>query len=270
MDREKFWLQNNTWEEVAEYLEKEDIIIFPVGSTEQHGPPGPLGLDSYVAISLAEDTAKQTGTLVAPPLWFGDSSHHLGFAGTISLRTETLIEVTRDVIRSLVSHGFKKIIVINGHKSSNLAALSTACRSLHQEELPETVLSLVDPMYLSKGITHIKTTVEHHAGELETSQIMYRYPHLIRKERLTSENVDLEEIFSPFAKKDLMGGSGDTIEVFWNSAEQKKFAPTGSISASIGASAEKGEQYHEYMVKNLVRFIGWLRDNNSPIGQKIK
>lgn len=270
MNREKFWLQNNTWEEVEEYLKKEDIIIFPVGSTEQHGPPGPLGLDSYVAISLAEDTARETDVLVAPPLWFGDSSHHLGFAGTISLRTETLIEVTRDVIRSLASHGFKKIIVINGHKSSNLAALSTACRSLHQEELSQTVLSLVDPMYLAKGITHIKSTVEHHAGELETSQILYKYPHLIRKERLTEENVELKKIFSPFAKTDLMGKGGDSIEVFWNSDEQKKFAPTGSISASAGATAEKGKQYHEYMVNNLVQFIGWLRNNNSPIGQKSK
>jgi creatinine amidohydrolase len=43
------WLQELTWEDVANYLKTEDIVIFPVGSTEQHGPAGPLGLDSYAA-----------------------------------------------------------------------------------------------------------------------------------------------------------------------------------------------------------------------------
>lgn len=268
MEKEKnVWLQDITWEDAAEYLKKDDIIILPIGSTEQHGPAGPLGLDSYVAISLAEDTAKKADVLTAPPLWFGDSSHHLDFAGTISLKTETLIAVTKDIIRSLVRHGFNKIIVINGHKSSNLAALSTACRSLHQDELPQTMLALVDPMFLAKGITHIKSTAEHHAGELEISQILYKYPQLIKEEKFTTENVELTSIFSPFAKTDLMGKGGDSIEVFWNSKEQKHFAPTGAISASKNATKEKGKQYHDYMVNNLLEFIKWLRSNDSPIGK---
>lgn len=73
------WLQELTWEDVAAYLEDSDIIICPVGSTEEHGPAGPLGLDCLIAIALAEDVARATGTLCTPPLWFGDSPHHLGF-----------------------------------------------------------------------------------------------------------------------------------------------------------------------------------------------
>ncbi len=61
---ESVWLQEHSWEEVADYLKEEDIILCPVGSTEQHGPAGPLGVDSYAAISLAEDGAKQAGVLV--------------------------------------------------------------------------------------------------------------------------------------------------------------------------------------------------------------
>ncbi len=79
MSEKSVWINELTWEEIAEYLKQDDMIIFPVGSTEQHGPAGPVGLDSYVAISLAEDVAKKTGILCTPPLWFGDSSTHLGF-----------------------------------------------------------------------------------------------------------------------------------------------------------------------------------------------
>lgn len=260
------WLQELTWEDVADYLKTEDIIVFPIGSTEQHGPAGPLGVDSYAAIALAEDTAKEAGVLVAPPLWFGDSPHHLDFPGSISLRTETLVAVVKDVIRSLERHGFKKFLIINGHKGTNLAGLVTACRSLHQYELPHVLLALADPMHLAKGIAHIKDAVEHHAGELEISHVWYKYPHLIKEEKLTSEVVNLPSILSPFVPQDLLGKSGDNIEVFWNSREQKKFAPSGSFSDSSKASPEKGRQYHEYMVKNLVKFIDWVRNYDGPVG----
>jgi creatinine amidohydrolase len=261
------WLQDLTWEDVADYLKREEIILFPIGSTEQHGPAGPLGVDSYAAISLAEDAAKKAKVLVVPPLWFGDSPHHLDFPGTISLRTETLTAVARDVIRSLAGHGFKKIILINGHKGTNIAGLVTACRGLHQYELPGVLLALVDPMFLAKGVAHIKEAVEHHAGELEISHVWYKYPHLIKAEKLTSGQVELAPILSPFVHQDLLGKSGDSIEIFWNSREQKAFTPSGSFSDSSKASPEKGQQYHDYMVENLVKFIVWLREYKGPVGR---
>ena len=262
-----FWLQELTWEDVAGYLKTDNIILCPVGSTEEHGPAGPLGVDSYAAIALAEDTAKETGIMIAPPLWFGDSSHHLDFPGTISLRPETLGAVIKDIVRSLARNGFRKIVIINGHKGANLPALRTACRCLHQDELFDVLLALVDPMYLAKGIAHIKDAVEHHAGELEISHVWHKHPDLIKPDKLTHEQVDLEPIFSSFVHKDLLGAGGDTIEIVWNSREQKTFAPTGSYSDSSKASPDKGKQYHEYMVKNLVRFVGWLRAYDGPIGR---
>jgi len=261
------WLQELTWEDIVDYLKTDDIIIFPVGSTEQHGPAGPLGVDSYAAIALADDTAKEAGVLVTPPLWFGDSPHHLDFPGTISLRTETVVAITKDVIRSLARNGFRKFIIINGHKGTNIAALTTACRSIHQYELPDVLLALVDPMFLAKGIAHIKDAIEHHAGELEISHVWYKYPHLIKQEKLPSEHVDLEPVLSPFVHKDLLGKGGDSIEIFWNSREQRTFTPSGSFSDSTKASPEKGKQYHEYMVNNLVKFIDWLRQYDGPIGR---
>lgn len=266
-DLKSVWLQELTWEDVASYLEREDIILCPVGSTEQHGPAGPLGVDSYAAIMLAEDAAKKAGVLTTPPMWFGDSPHHLDFPGTISLRTETLVAVAKDIIHSLRRNGFRKIIFINGHKGTNNAALITACRSVHQYELPDVFLALVDPMFLGRGVAKIKEAIEHHAGELEISHVWYKYPHLIKKEKLPSEHIYLEPIFSPFVREDLFGGGGDSVEIFWNSREQKAFTPSGSFSDSTKSSPEKGKRYHDYLVKNLVTFIEWLKQYKGPIGK---
>lgn len=261
------WLNEQTWEEVAQYLKKDDSILFPVGATEEHGPAGPLGLDTYVAIALAQDVAQKTKTLVAPPLWFGDSSHHLGFAGTISLRTETLIAVIRDMALSVARHGFRKIIIINGHKSANLPGLLTAAKSLHEHELSGVFFAVIDPMKIAKGIAaKIKREEEHHAGELEISHVWYKFPSLIRANKLPKQKLHFAEIFSPYSQYDLFGKVGEVIDIPWNSFEQRHFTPTGSFSDSSGASRKKGKLYHDYMVNVIVDFIGWLRRYKGPIG----
>jgi len=265
--KQSVWLQEKTWKDVEGHVKKNDIIIVPVGSTEEPGLAGPLGLDSYVSISLAEDAGMQTGTLVAPPLWYGDSSHHLGFPGTISLSTKTLMAVIGDMSRSLAGGGFRKILFINGHKSANLPALLSATKELHENELPNVFFAVADPMKIARGIAgKLKSAREHHAGEREISQVWYKYPHLIKTEFLKDEHVPFSKLFSGFFHGDLFGAAGDTIDIPWNSREQREFAPTGSLSDSSDASPDKGRQYHEYMVAVLVRFIAWLKAYDGPIG----
>ncbi|OGK67776.1 creatinine amidohydrolase [Candidatus Roizmanbacteria bacterium RIFOXYB2_FULL_38_10] len=262
-----YWLQELSWKDVETYLKKESIVIIPVGSTEEHGLAGPLGLDSYAAIALAEDVAKKTGVLVAPPLWYGDSSHHLGFAGTISLKTSTLVSVIEDMSESLARNGVKKILIINGHKSANLPAILSAVKNLHEYRLPGVFFAVADPMKIAKGVaSKIKVNVEHHVGELEVSHVWYKYPHLIKKEKLTNKGIDYEKIFSQYSQYDLLGKSKEVIDIPWNSYEQKAFAPDGSFSNSSQASPEKGKEYHDYMVNVLVDFIEWPKKYKGPIG----
>ena len=251
------WLHELTWEEVATYLSTSDTILVPFGTTEQHGPAGPLGLDAYVAIALAEDAARKAGVLAAPPLWYGDSSHHLGFPGTISLRTETLIQVVYDVVRSLARHGFRRILLINGHKWTNLPALTSAARNIREFELPGVRTAVADPMYLARGIaTTIKHANEHHAGELEVSHVLYKFPHTIRTEKLSDAACDFDRLLGPFGTSDLFGAGGrDTIDQPWTSFEQRCAAPTGQFSSNQAATAETGKQYHDYMVERLVEFL---------------
>jgi creatinine amidohydrolase len=266
-ERPSVWIHELTWEEVAQYLEKDDIAIVPIGSTEQHGPAGVLGTDTYVAIGLAEDAALRTGVLVAPPMWYGESSHHMALPGTIAVRAETLLEVVKDICRSLARHGFRKIILINGHKGSNLPPLITAAKSLHEEELHHVLIAVVDPLHLGRTIAReVKEPPEHHAGELELSQVWYRFPPHVRPDRFTLKAPDLRAALSDFGVTDLFGILGDTIEIPWSSYDQAVMSPNGSLSDSSRSAKEKGRRFHEHMVDNLVRFIGWLRVQQGPIG----
>ena len=262
------WLHELTWEEVETYLKRDNLIIWPIGATEQHGPAGALGVDSFVANCLAEDAAKQAGVLCVPPLWYGDSAHHLGFAGTLSLRTETLALVMQDIARSLYKHGFRKILFINGNKSANLPAMLSAAKNLREFEMQDTFFAVIDPMKIARGIApELKGDVpEHHGGELEISHVWYRYPEMIRPERFADTLLDFGATFGPYSHNDLLAGGGDTIDVLWTSVDQKAFAPTGQFSPNTAASREKGRQYHEYQVNVIVRFIEWLRGYQGPIG----
>jgi len=261
------WIHELTWEEVAQYLARDDIAIVPIGSTEQHGPAGVLGTDTYVAIGLAEDAAKRAGVLVAPPVWYGESSHHMALPGTIAIRAETLLELTRDICRSLARHGFHKIILINGHKGSNLPPLITAAKSLHEAELPHVLIAVVDPLHLGRTIAReVKEAPEHHGGELELSQVWYRFPPHVRPDRFPTQGADLRTALSEFGVTDLFGVHGETIEIPWSSYDQAAMAPNGSLSDSSRSAPEKGRRFHEHMVDNLVRFIAWLREQKGPIG----
>ena len=261
------WMQDLTWQEVEAHLRRDRIAIVPVGSTEQHGPAGVLGVDGYVAIALAQDTAERAGVLCTPPIWFGDSCHHGAFPGTLSVRAETLSLLIQDVCRSLARHGFDKIVLINGHKGSNLPALVTAVRELHDESLPGVLFAVADPLHLARSAApDIKETTEHHAGELELSHVHYRFPGSVRTDQLTDAHVDFTRVFGGFVGDDLFGPAPDGVEIIFSGKEERRFTPTGSFSSSLAVNEDKGRRYHEHMVGRLCELIVWLRNYDGPIG----
>jgi len=107
-------LSELNWFDVESYLLTDDRIIVVLGSCEQHAYLSLL-TDAKIPLALADAASKQSGALVAPPLNFGASPYFLAYPGTISLRVATLLEVAEDLVRSLYGHGFRRMLVLNGH-----------------------------------------------------------------------------------------------------------------------------------------------------------
>ncbi len=102
------------WFDVENYLKCDDRIILVIGSCEQHGYLSLLA-DVKIPLSLADAASEITGVLVAPPLNFGCSSYFMAYPGTFSLRVQVLLDVVEDLVRSAYKHGFRRILILNGH-----------------------------------------------------------------------------------------------------------------------------------------------------------
>ena len=110
------YYQNMTNLEVAERLKKNDVLLMPIGSTENHGPSAPYGEDTYLDTRLCEQVAKATGCTVAMPTWYGSHPfHHLGQKGTIVIPEEILAGYIQYMLAGFWNTGFRKIIIVNGH-----------------------------------------------------------------------------------------------------------------------------------------------------------
>jgi len=125
-------LHLSTWSEIEQYLQRSRTIVIPIGSNEQHGPTGLLGTDWLCPEIISRAAQAHGDILVAPTFNIGMAQHHLGFAGTISLRPTTFIAAIIDWVHSLTRHGFEKILFLNGH-GGNIASIEAAFSEIYAE-----------------------------------------------------------------------------------------------------------------------------------------
>ncbi|MBM3301170.1 MAG: creatininase family protein, partial [Deltaproteobacteria bacterium] len=176
-------LEELTWQEAKACLEKNDLIILPIASVEQHGPALPLGTDSFNAAAVAQLAAEKTGVLVAPTVMFGVSHNHIDFCGTMTLRPDTLIAVIMDLVKSLHHHGFKRILLLNGHGGNN-ATIDVAAIQL-RIILKNVLIGHAYIGTLDGGAMHQYSTsgIVYHADEGETSVALSLWPKLVKMTR---------------------------------------------------------------------------------------
>jgi creatinine amidohydrolase/Fe(II)-dependent formamide hydrolase-like protein len=184
-------LEELTWPNVKAALQSGfDTIVFAVGSTEQHGTHLPLASDTLMGEWLAEETARRLGkTLVGPALRIGCSQHHLAFPGTISIESATLRDLIVSYGKTLLNHGFRRAVVIPSH-GGNFDVVTEAVAELRRK-LPEKQISTFADLKRLIAASH-KLSNEFgiapgasgaHAGEFETSILLFLRPDLVEMNR---------------------------------------------------------------------------------------
>ena len=173
-----------TWPEAELALQQAKVAILPVGSIEQHGPHLPLDTDAAVAEAFATKLADALGdqAVLAPPVRYGLSEHHLAFAGTVTVGVNAYLAMLGDVVAGLGRLGLRRILIVNGH-AGNIDALRLVGRQARQQGLLVAHL-----MWLQLARDEIRTWARSerfgHACEIETSIAMALLPGRVRMDAL--------------------------------------------------------------------------------------
>lgn len=117
-------IANMNWMQVEAYLEKDDRVIVPLGSTEQHAYLS-LSTDNILSEKIATDAAEPLGIPVFPAQAYGITPSFMAYPGTVTLRMATFLAVVQDILTSLKQTGFRRIMLLNGH-GGNIPAGNSA------------------------------------------------------------------------------------------------------------------------------------------------
>jgi len=229
-------LSLSTWQEVETYLEYSTGIIIPVGSTEQHGPNGLIGTDAICPEKIAHGIAEQAGILVAPTLNYGMSQHHMAFAGTITLRPSTLVQLVIDMVKSLSSHGFRHIYFLNGH-GGNIAPITTAFSEIYAGNNDNPPRLRLSNWWLNHRVTDLAAELY---GEAEGRHA-------------TVSEVSLSYFAHPEAVKDVsMSPAVANNGTIYDAADFRKQFPDGRIGSNPAlASVRAGESFYRLAVETI-------------------
>ncbi len=229
-----------TAEELRAASSADAIVLLPVASTEQHGPHLGTGVDTFLATEgcrrIAVQVAKSRPIVVAPTVWMGLAEHHVSFGGTFTLSMETYHALLRDLCRSILRAGFKKILLVNGH-GGNIAALAALTTDLGLElSAPIATTTLYSVAHATGAYKPILEDQEgvQHACEAETSMMLAAFADCVRMDRI-------KDAYNP-AGTDKSRALGFTAQVLNVWRPFKSFTASGVMGDARKATPAKGEQ----------------------------
>ena len=240
------YMKDITWHEFEE--RKNNAVILPVGSTEQHSFHLTLCTDSAIAEGISEKLAERINGLVMPTLCYGYKSKPMSgggplFPGTIDLQGRTLISLAEDILEELCLDGVKLIFVNNAH-FENEAFLLEAIDIVSRRHPEVTILesnwwdvlpqSVIDKVF--EDVPFPGWALEH-AAVTETSLMMYLAPELVRTEMIPTET-GFKAV--PYHKYPIIRGM---------------VPESGALASAKGSSAEKGKLITDTAVDEFVKII---------------
>lgn len=238
--------------EVAALDRDSTVLLLPLGSIEQHGNHMPLGTDTMLAESLCLEAAEclRPNIFVLPPPWYGYSPHHMHFAGSITLRAETLGALTGDIVDSVVRHGFRRIVIVNGHGGNADLVGLMAAELGHRHYGRARIAGLTYFRLAANEIAALRRSEKGgmgHACEFETAMMQHLRPDLVRIDQAKS---CYPQTGSSYLSTDLIEGS--RVSTYLNFSD---LSPTGTFGDPSLSDPDHGKQFFSACAEALVAFL---------------
>ena len=175
-----------TWEEARDAAGPGSVAILPVGAVEAHGPHLPLETDVIIARAMARSgaarlTSRGLRAVTLPPLTYTAAAFAQGFAGTLSLRPETVTATVRDIAANLARHGFGVLAIANAHLDpAHLASLDAAVSAIRRDIGMGVAFPNLAAKPWALRLSDEFQSGACHAGQFETSIVLAECPELVR------------------------------------------------------------------------------------------
>ena len=233
-----------TWPEMNEAIEMQKVVLLPTGATEQHGPHLPLDVDAFLATEVCLEAGRRAPDriLVLPPVSYGLNMHHIDFPGTIHIEPEVFIAFCLNITKSVAYHGFKKILLVNGH-GSNMPLVDLVARKTNL--VTQSLCAAV--IYLSLALEAFEkvkeTPIIAHADEMETSLYLYLAPERVRMDKAVAGN----DVMGKYMSSDSTSNYPVRFSDYWG-----RWTTKGVHGDPTAATAEKGAVIYEAAVTSLI------------------
>jgi creatinine amidohydrolase len=235
--------------EVRAALERTQTIIIPTGSTEQHGPHGPLLTDAIVPTEVGRRVAERIGALVGPPINYALSYPHVGFTGVVHIRVATFMALIEDLCASYASIGFRRIVFLNGHYD-NTYAIAYACATA-AERMPADVnafpVNYWDGMTAEEAGEFFGPTTGLHANRGETSAVLAIDPDLVDMDAANAELPPFPDVTNQ--------APVHTAFFFSAPGSVHRASHSGTWGDAREASVEYGQRYLDVVTDATVRVL---------------
>lgn len=223
----------NTTNEIKD--SKIRTAIIPVGSIEQHASHLPVGTDYLIAQKMGEALAEKLDAFLLPAIPFSTCYEHRGTIGTVCFKPDTFYKMLQDLVLCLKDQGFNRVVVLSCHGGTFI--IKPCIRELNAL-YDDLVVILPEVPMTEKRKAIVENYSDIHAGESETSKILYLHEDLVKKDLM------MENDFVP-----------DVPQNFLSYIPLPELSATGAWGKPSLATKEKGEKLFKLAVEEYVEYI---------------
>lgn len=223
-----------------------ELAIIPVGSLEQHGPHLPIMTDWAIATALGQGVAARTGGFLVPALPISTCRENMGKKGSVWMEATTFYQMMTDIIMSLKTQGFKKVAILQCH--GGIFIMTPIIRDLNSKYNPDLMVANIDSSNIMARLCKeglMETNTEVHAGESETSKMLFLHPETVHMDRAVDFVPDVPRPWLSYGTMFRASPAGVWGEPSYATAEKGK----AMLERSVELAVEQMNEIFAYMGK---------------------